>query len=256
MVRMRVKGFEMLRVLLVNPNTSKEMTKVVDKTAQNLLSEDIQIKSVNPEMGPPSIEGFYDEVFSVPGLLQEVGRHRDWDGFIIACFDDSGLEAARSLVSGPVVGIGEAAFHTACLIGNKFSVITTLARSIPVIENNLLKYGLNRRCSSIRACDVPVLDLEKNIVEVRNKITKEVLKARDDDGADVIVLGCAGMTDFSRALMVEHEIPVVDGIAAAVGLVSSLLKMKLKTSKQNGYICPRSKSYSGIFSQFSPEARD
>ena len=116
--------------------------------------------AVNPEFGPASIEGYFDEAFSLPGLLDEVAKAPDADAFVIACFDDTGLEAARCATSAPVIGIGEAAFHMASLVAYRFSVVTTLARSISAIEHNLAKYGFAGRCTRVRASDIPVLDLE------------------------------------------------------------------------------------------------
>ena len=82
------------------------------------------------------------------------------DAAILACFDDTGLDAARTVFDGPVVGIGEAAFHMASLVAGSFSVVTTLQRSVPAIEHNLVRYGLASRCRSVRASEVPVLALE------------------------------------------------------------------------------------------------
>ena len=112
-------------------------------------------------MGPASIEGYYDEAFSVPGLLEEIRRGEEdgCDGYVIACFDDTGLDAARCVASGPVVGICEAAMHVATLLGGRFSVVTTLARSVPALEALARRYGVADRCR-VRAAEVPVLALE------------------------------------------------------------------------------------------------
>lgn len=229
------------------------MTQTIDKTAQAARAENFEIKTINPEMGPESIEGYYDEAFSVPGLLYEFSRHRDWDGFIISCFDDTGLDAARCLVAGPVIGIGEAAFHTATLIGNKFSIITSLSKSIPALEHNLVRYGLNSRCSSIHACEVEVLGLEKDADAAKSAISQKIEKIQNQEMVDVIVLGCAGMTEFTRELTLEYQIPIIDGVTAAVELVSGLIRMGLKTGKRNGYANPVPKLYSGEFSKFTPK---
>ena len=243
----------MRRILIVNPNTTVSMTRAINKTAQAVRASNFEIKTINPKMGPESIEGYYDEAFSVPGLLYEISRHHDWDGFIISCFDDTGLDAARSLVAGPVIGIGEAAYHVAALIGNKFSVITSLSRSIPVLEQNLVKYGLDNRCSGIHACEVEVLALEKNLNATKTALSEKIIKIKDREMADVIVLGCAGMTNLAEDLTMEHEIPIVDGVTAAVELTSALIRMGLRTGKRNGYAYPNSKLYLGEFSKFAPK---
>ena len=127
------------------------MTPKIGAAAKAAASPGVEVSAVNPEFGPPSIEGYFDEAFSLPGLIEEIGKAADADAFVIACFDDTGLEAARCATDAPVVGIGEAAFHMASLIADKFSVVTTLSRSIAPIERNLAKYGLAARCGRVRA---------------------------------------------------------------------------------------------------------
>ncbi len=241
-----------MRLCVINPNTTASMTAKIGVAAKATASRGVEISAVNPEFGPPSVEGYYDEAFAVPGLLAEIAKAGDADAFVVACFDDTGLEAARSATLAPVVGIGEAAFHLASLIADKFSVVTTLPRSIAPIEKNLTKYGLASRCARVRAANVPVLALEEPGSDARRAIEAEILRALEDDGAEAIVLGCAGMTDLARALEERAGVPVLDGVACAVGLAETLARLGLKTSKRNAYAAPLAKAYTGLFSKFSP----
>ena len=241
-----------MRILVVNPNTTASMTRKIGQAAEAAASPGTTIGAVNPEFGPASIEGYYDEVFSIPGLLAEIQKAPDADAYVVACFDDTGLDAARCLTAAPVVGIGEAAFHLASLVGGQFSVVTTLSRSVPAIEHNLVKYGLASRCARVRASDVPVLDLEIPGSDGRARISAEIGRAIAEDRAEAIVLGCAGMADLAAALSREHGVPVVDGVGAAVKLAESLVSLGLRTSKRGGYAAPRPKTYSGLFRAFAP----
>jgi allantoin racemase len=241
-----------MRIHVVNPNTTVSMTRKIGVAAQAAASPGVEVSAVNPESGPPSIEGFYDEAFSVPGLLAEIHKARDADAFVIACFDDTGLDAARCATTAPVVGIGEAAFHMASLIGDKFSVVTTVARAIAPIERNLVKYGLASRCARVRAANVLVLDLEDERSGARSAIEAEIERSLVEDGAEAVVLGCAGMTDLARYLGDATGVPVLDGVACAVGLAESLVRLGLKTSKRNTYAAPIAKTYAGDFAGFSP----
>src|SRR5438270_7258312 len=119
-----------MRILIVNPNTTAAMTEKIAIAARAVKGAETEIIAVNPADGPVSIEGYYDEAYAVPGLLDEIrkGEASHVDAHIIACFDDTGLEAARSLANAPVIGIGEAAFHLASLVAHRFSVVTTLSR--------------------------------------------------------------------------------------------------------------------------------
>ena len=238
-----------MRILVVNPNTSSSMTKSIGAAARAVASSSSEIVAVNPSSGPASIEGYFDEAFAVPGMLEELlkGERAGSDGYVIACFDDTGLEAARTAAKAPVVGIGEAAFHVASLIAHRFSVVTTLSRSIAPIEANLVKYGLDRRCARVRACEVPVLALEDPASGAREKLSTEIARALREDGADAIVLGCAGMAELAASLAREHGAPVIDGVAAAVKLVEALASLGLSTSKLGPYAPPLPKRFTGMF---------
>jgi allantoin racemase len=243
-----------MRILVVNPNTTAAMTEKIGQAARAAAAEGTEIIAVNPSDGPVSIEGYYDEAFSVPGLLAEIakGEASGVSAHIIACFDDSGLEAARSLASAPVIGIGEAAFHLASMLGHRFSVITTLSRSIAAIETNLLKYGLAARCARVRACDVPVLALDDPASNASALISAEIERAKQEDSTEAIVLGCAGMADLAARLTEKHGLPVVDGVASAVKLAEAFGVLGLKTSKIGAYAAPQPKAYLGAFAPFAP----
>ena len=246
-----------MKLLLVNPNTTASMTEKAASAARSVASSGTEILASNPVDGPVSIEGYYDEVFSIPGLLEEIrkGAAAGCQGTIIACFDDSGLDAARCQVAGPVVGICEAAVHLASMVSNSFSIVTTLNRSVPALEGLVLKYGMERHCQRVRASEVPVLDLEDANSGGRKKIRDEVARALSEDRSEAIVLGCAGMVDLARDLSEEFQVPVIDGVTSAVKLVESLVSLGLQTSKRNGYAFPRAKTYLGRFQSDQPSGR-
>ena len=225
------------------------MTERIGAAARAAAEPSTEITAVNPAYGPVSIEGYFDEAFAVPGMVEEImkGEAAGQQAFVIACFDDTGLEAARSAVNGPVVGIGEAAFHVASLIAHRFCVVTTLSRSIAPIQANLMKYGLDRRCARVRACEVAVLELEDPASGAREKLSGEIMRAKAKEGAEAIVLGCAGMADLAASLAREHELPVIDGVAAAVKLVEVLVTLGHSTSKRGPYARPLPKRFTGAF---------
>lgn len=224
-----------MRILVVNPNSTASMTKKIGDASGNAASSGTTIVAVNPVEGPASIEGYFDEALSLSGLIAVVREHKHYDAIVLACFDDTGLDAVRCMTDAPVIGIGEAAFHMASLLSNKFSVVTTLSRSVPAIEHNLVRYGLATRCAKVRASEVAVLDLESDNSNARQKISAEIRSAIENDGAEAIVLGCAGMTDLAANLALQHGLPVLDGVACAVNLAESLVRLGLKTSKLGGY---------------------
>ena len=230
-----------MRILVLNPNTTASMTEKIGAAARRVASPGTEIVARNPAVGPASIEGFYDEAMCLPGMLEVIRATPDVDGVVIACFDDTGLDAARCLTDKPVVGIGEAAYHMAAMLSNKFSVVTTLSRSVPALEHNLHRYGLAARCARVRSSEVPVLDLEKPGSNARGRISAEVGRAIEEDRAEAIVLGCAGMTDLTEALAAEHGLPVLDGVVCAVSLSESMVRLGLRTTRLGGYAPPREK---------------
>jgi allantoin racemase len=214
----------MIRILIVNPNTTQVMTDKIADAARQVASAGTEIIAITSSQGPASIQGYFDEAMSLPGLLQAIQQAPEHDAVVIACFDDTGLDAARCLSDKPVVGIGEAAYKMASMISNKFSVVTTLARSVPALEHNLRRYGMGHCCVRVRSSDVAVLDLES-----------EILLAITDDRAEAIVLGCAGMTDLVASLSARFGVPVLDGVACAVALCEGIVRIGLKTSSVGGY---------------------
>lgn len=224
-----------MKILVVNPNTTTSMTRKIGAAARQVARPDTEIIATNSQNGPASIQGFLDVATCLPGLLEEIARHTDVDAIVIACFDDTGLDAVRTLVDVPVLGIGEAAYHAASMIANKFSVITTLSRSVPGIEHNLLRYGLAQKCARVRATDIPVLKLEEGDPATLDKIRSEIRNAISQDHAEAIVLGCAGMADLMSNLSNEFGLPVIDGVAAGVTFAEALVNNNLSTSKIGAY---------------------
>ncbi len=241
-----------MKLVLINPNTTQSMTHKATLAAQAVAAIGTEIIARTSTMGPVSIEGYYDEAFAIPGLIAAIRAEPEADGFIIACFDDTGLEAARCITDVPVVGIGEAAFHFAACLGAEFSVVTTLARSVPALKHNLVKYGLEHKCAKVRAAEVPVLALEDAHSDACSRISEVIAQSIREDGAEVIVLGCAGMTDLAQSLAQQHGIPVVDGVASAVKMLEGLVALGLKTSKINSYAQPLAKPYQGSLQAFQP----
>lgn len=227
-----------MRILVVNPNTTASMTEKIGAAARRVAASGTEIIALNPARGPASIEGFYDEAMCLSGMLGVIRTAPAHDAVVIACFDDTGLDAARCLTEKPVVGIGEAAYHMAAMIANRFSVVTTLARSVPALEHNLHRYGLMARCARVRSSEVAVLELEEPGSDARLRISAEIGRAVAEDRAEAIVLGCAGMADLAGSLADEHGLPVLDGVTCAVGLAETMARLGMKTSRLGGYSPP------------------
>lgn len=241
------------RILVVNPNTTASMTRTIAAAARAVAAPGTAIEALTSATGPASIEGFYDEAFALPGLLAAIaaGEKAGADAAVIACFDDTGLDAARAMAAIPVVGICEAALVTAGQIARRIGVVTTLSRSLVPIEDLVRRYGFGER-ASVRACDVPVLALEDPASGARERLEKEIAASIAEDRAEAIVLGCAGMADLALSLSEKFGVPVVDGVAAAVKQAEALVGLGLRTAKVGCYATPLPKAYAGPLSVFAP----
>jgi allantoin racemase len=229
-----------VRITLINPNTSRAMTDKIAVAAREVAGPDVEIHAVCPDTGAEAIESHVDEVFAAAAVIELVEQdQRDGgsDAYVIACFGDPGLDAARELVDVPVVGIAEAAMHVAAVSGRSFGVVTTLTRTLGRASDLVARYGMREACVSLAGTGIPVLDLEdtsSQSIATIAALCHEAVAAE----ADVIVLGCAGMADLCRTLTAEVGVPVVDGVAAAVGLASGMARMGVGTSKRDEYAFP------------------
>ncbi|EGP54918.1 hydantoin racemase [Agrobacterium tumefaciens F2] len=243
-----------MRILVINPNTTQSMTETIADAAVRVSNPGTEILAVTSSMGPVSIEGYYDEVFAVPGLLLEIAKAPALgaDAAIIACFDDTGLDAARALADIPVIGICEAAVSAIAFIAQRFTIVTTMERSRLPLEHLVHRYGMSSRCN-VRAADIPVLSLEEPGSNARERLREEISLALKNDRAEAIVLGCAGMADLTAELRSEFGVPVIDGVAAAVKQAEALVAMGLSTAKRGAYATPVLKPYRGLLETFQPD---
>jgi allantoin racemase len=241
-----------MKILILNPNTTAAMTASMLEAAKDVAAPGSQVDGSHPRFGPASIEGFYEEAVSALGVVDEIrrGEQAGYDGYVLACFGDPGLNAARELARGPVVGIAEAAFHFATLVAPNFSVVTTLARTITIAEELLVRYGFQHRCRRVRAAEIPVLALEEDERSAYQAIRAECELALRADGCEAIVLGCGGMAKLCAQLTRELDVPVIDGVVAGVKLVEGLVAAGLRTSKRLSYDAPRTKAMSGDLGLF------
>ena len=236
-----------MRIKVINPNSTAAMTAVIAAAARAAASPSTEIVAATSPSGPASIEGHYDEAVSVIGLLEEIraGERDGCDGYVVACFGDPGLLAAREAARGPVLGIAEAAMHAASFLSTGFSVVTTLGRTRVIAEQLVRNYGMEHHCRRVRATELAVLELDDPASDARARILAECRRALDQDGSGAIVLGCAGMADLAADLQRELGAPVIDGVGIAVRFVEALCGLGLSTSKRGDLAAPIRKPYAG-----------
>jgi len=242
-----------MNVLLINPNTSEEFTRRIQLIANTYALPTTNPVAMNPVAGPRSIECVYDELLSSLGTLELAITEMDqYDAFVIACYSDHPvIYALREITEKPVVGIAEASMYAACMVGHQFSIVTTNEEWEPLLWEAVRHYGLAERCASVRSTRMPVLALESaSPEETYQMILKTAQRAIEEDDAEVICLGCAGMTGLDKQLQDDLGLPVLDGVVCALKFVESLVGYGVSTSKQRTYAKPGYKDLIGISKKF------
>lgn len=245
-----------MKIKVINPNTTWAMTRGIEHAAKSAARPDTEILAVSPDMGPVSIESFYDEYLAIPGVLKEIqkGDMEGVDAYVIACYGDPGLQAAREVTSAPVIGIAEASMYMASMLAARFSIVTVLPRIKTMLEELVASYGMDHRVINIRTTPLSVLDFEKDPVKGMEVLAQEGRRAVEEDHAEAILLGCAGMAEFADRLEQELGVPVFDGVVAAVKFAESIVDLGKTTSKLKTYKYPEKKPFIGILNTFGNTA--
>lgn len=235
-----------MRVLLVNVNTTESMTAMMVNQAGSVANSDTEIVGLTPFFGPDSVEGNFDSYLSAVGVMDRVlAFSGSYDAVIQAGYGEHGREGLQELLDVPVIDITEAAAHTAMMLGRTYSVVTTLDRAVPQIEDRLRHAGLFDRCSSVRATGISVMGIEADPAGAMAAVVEQAWLACAEDGAEVICLGCGGMSGLQEATQQRTAAPVLDGVTAAVKLAEALVGLGLMTSKVRSYASPRPKRIAG-----------
>ncbi|MDQ8703036.1 aspartate/glutamate racemase family protein [Streptomyces sp. LHD-70] len=233
-----------MRLLVINVNTTETMTKSIGEQAASVAAPGTEIVPLTPAFGADSVEGNYESHLAAIAVMETVRAYPEpFDAVIQAGYGEHGREGLQELLDVPVVDITEAAASTAQFLGRTYSVVTTLDRAVPLIEDRLALAGLSDRCASVRASGMAVLDLERDPAAAVEAIVEESARAVEQDRAEVICLGCGGMSGLGERVVERTGVPVVDGVAAAVTIAESLVRLGLKTSKIRTYAPPRPKHF-------------
>ncbi len=232
-----------MRIKIVNPNTTASFTERVRAAAAGIAAPGTTVVAGNPERGVASVESHAEEAVAAIGVMREVaaGERDGIDAYVVACFGDTGVHAAREVARGPVVGMTEAALYAAAALAHGFSIVTlprrTRAHSLRVLQET----GLGHRCT-VRAIDVAVLDLEREAEAMLPALLAEARLALQHDHAEAIILGCAGLSDLVAPLRRQLGVPVIDGVLVGLKLAEGLVAAGLRTSKRSTYATPPSES--------------
>lgn len=235
-----------MRILVANVNTTASMTDAIAESARGVAAPGTEIVGITPRFGADSCEGNFESYLAAIAVMDAITSYPEpFDAVIQAGYGEHGREGLQELLDVPVVDITEAAASTAMYLGHKYSVVTTLDRTVPLIEDRLKLAGLDARCASVRASDLGVLELESDPDRAVEAIVRQAREAVERDHAEVICLGCGGMAELEEKVSAATGVPIVDGVRSAVTIAEGLVRMGLSTSKVRTYATPRQKKVIG-----------
>lgn len=211
-----------MHLVYINPNATQAMTDSVVRMAREECPS-ARITGLTNVDGPSAIEGPNDGDAAIPGMLKqlEIAQGMGADAVIIACFDDTGLAQAQAAARCPVFGIGQSAYMTGATVEGGFSVVTSLAVSIPVIESNIKAQGVSAACRGVHASGLAVLDIDSGTDPVRASLATSILEASQRDRSGAVVLGCAGMSPLLHDLELRTGVRLIDGVKASIQIASA-----------------------------------
>ena len=231
------------KILIINPNTSKEMTEDIKDTVEDVCAKDVDVEVIHPQKGTESIECKYDETIAGYEMIELLkSRKEKYSGVLIACFGDPCLYAIKEMMDCPVIGIAEASITTALLLGNKFSILAAGKRAIPLMENMVRGYGLGERMASIESLEMTVTDVEKQKDEAIRRLVRATKNAMEK-GAEICILGCAGMTSLKEKVESITGAVILDPVEVGYCTLEMLCKNKISMAKCNNFAFPPKKKF-------------
>jgi len=232
-----------MRICVINPNSSKNFTDHIRLELEKIKRTDTELTVICPEHGPVSIESSYDEMLAAPHVIELVkwANREKYDAVILACFSDPGLDAAKEVSDILVVGIEEASLHIAAMLGHRFSIMTGMRRRIPTREWHVRLRGVEQFYASSPALEMSVLEMDSNPVKAKARILELARKCVQEDRAEVIVLGCAGLTGYAEDIERELGTIAIDPTSVAFKVAEALVDLKLHHSKACRFMKPPEK---------------
>lgn len=230
-----------MKILVLNPNSSEIVTDVIMKSAcKRAASTTELIRLTNPE-GTKNIDcGFADYMSTHSHMAACIAKVKEIkpDAVILAGFGNVGVFALKEALDIPVISISEATMAVACLLGHKFSTVTMLKQFIPYQEDLIRLYRFNDKCASARAININVeraaIDREATLAELK----EECLRVAREDGAEAIILACAGLCGYEDELTELCGMPVLDPVVVAVKVAEMMVEAKLCHSKVRKFAFP------------------
>ena len=242
----------MPKALVINPNTSPEMTAEIAETAERVFQLPWSCHVTAAPSGPESLESWTDYYLASVCVLPLLENYQEVDGVVLACFGDPGLFVLKEQCKVPVVGIAEASMSLALLLGAKFGILAGMGRAVELMDSMVQTYGLNERYAGSQSLAMRVLVFEQDRPKTLETLVEASLALRAR-GAEVLLLGCAGLTGFAPELQARVSMPVIDPVEAGCRSLMALSDAGYSTSQVGLYARPAFQKMKNLPGLFSPE---
>ena len=218
------------RILVINPNSTQAVTDFTDRAIEPLrMTGGPVVDCMTLAEGPPGLQSRLDDASVVQPLLRVLKKQEErTNAFVIACYSDPALAVAREATRRPVFGIAESAMVTACTLGDRFGVISSLDDSIPKHRQYIRTVGLESRFAGDLAIGIGITEITDDDTVVA-RLIEVGTRLRRDYGAGALIMGCAGMAPFRRRVEAAVGIPVVEPTQAAVTLAIGAVRLADET---------------------------
>jgi allantoin racemase len=242
----------MPKALIINPNTSLAMTAEIEQTARKVFQPPWSCVVSAAPAGPESLESWSDYQLAGVAILPLLENHPDADGVVLACFGDPGLFPLKEVCKAPVVGIAEASMSVALLLGARFGILAGMRRAVELMDSMVHTYCLEARYAGTVALDMRVLDFDKDRPATLGVLEKASRQLRSN-GAEVLLLGCAGLTAFVDDLQARVDMPVIDPVEAGCRMLRTIYEARLNTSHVGLYSRPAPQKMQNLETLFSQD---
>ena len=219
-----------IEICIVNPYATEKSNAKLKQCVSEVIGKNSTVY-LNENSSVEDYYNYYLETANVSKIVKDIESNVSSDAFIIACYEDTGIDIIRKITSKPVIGIGEAAFYTANIIANTFSIITNLSKSHEALKNNLIKYDLDNKCVSLKSIEVPILDMETMSKSNVKKLESEINRTIVEDNPEAIIITSPGILNLTKTFSDQFNIQIIEGVSAAATLLETLSKQNLKIKK-------------------------
>lgn len=230
-----------MKLMVINPNSSETVTGAIMESARRAAAPGTELVGVTTKGGTRNVDSAFGDylsgAFMIRTCLDAVSVHAP-DAVVLAGFGRVGIDALKEALAIPVVSISEASMAIACLLGHRFTTLTMLRQFIPYQQDLVRLYGFEAKCASVRAINVNVEECVTQRDKTLRELKEQIRAIVAEDGAEVVILACAGLCGYDVELSRLSGVPVLDPVAVGVKVAESLVGLGLSHSKLRKFAVP------------------